>query len=314
MDKYQGTYHGDKPERGGKHKVKYEVCNFSPDDEGILYGYVQPAHGSHRINTDRLGADEDDQSIKKVTVVWTATRREGGRVIVGWYNNATVFRDYQKFKKVPRAQKQDKIDGYRIRGTEKNSKLLLINERTFKLPPTKTKGFMGQSPVWYADSSESKSFIKKVRKYIKEEGGWPAHRSEPKSRGMQDQERKVEIEKRAIKNCREYYEDRGYKVKSVEKDNLGWDLEATLERETLKIEVKGLSGSNFSVVLTPNEYKAFNKEEPNYRLVVVVDALGKQKRFICRYSSNQKGWLVEGDRKLKLCITPDNSASITCDV
>ncbi len=110
----------------------------------------------------------------------------------------------------------------------------------------------------------------------------------------QDQERKAQIEKAAIRKCCEHFEGLGYNVESVEKDNFGWDLEARSGKSTLRIEVKGLSGGIFSVELTPNEYQAFSQQSDAYRLAVILDALEESSLFICRYSREQKAWLVEG--------------------
>ena len=46
-----------------------------------------------------------------------------------------------------------------------------------------------------------------------------------------------------------YYEKLGYIVTSVERDNVGWDLTAVLGERELKLEVKGLSGSQVVVEL-----------------------------------------------------------------
>jgi len=68
----------------------------------------------------------------------------------------------------------------------------------------------------------------------------------------------------------------GYKVNSVELDNLGWDLEV-IRKQTiltiLRVEVKGKSGSNISVDLTPNEYKKMMLYKNSYRLAVVTNVL-----------------------------------------
>jgi hypothetical protein len=46
----------------------------------------------------------------------------------------------------------------------------------------------------------------------------------------------------------------GWKVDDVSDQNKGWDLEATKGGATLYLEVKGLSGSQILVELTPNEF------------------------------------------------------------
>ena len=98
MERYQGLYPGDEIIGGGSYiKIEghgHEVCNFA-EVNGTLYGYVQPP-GS-QIDIDRLGAQPNDDEISNITVVWTATRPTGGTAVIGWYKNATVFRNYQKF-------------------------------------------------------------------------------------------------------------------------------------------------------------------------------------------------------------------------
>lgn len=63
----------------------------------MVYGYVEPGG---RINLERLGAARlgvvyGADSVSDILIVWTAKRPQGGIYIVGWYKNATVYRDYQ---------------------------------------------------------------------------------------------------------------------------------------------------------------------------------------------------------------------------
>ena len=67
--------------------------------------------------------------------------------------------------------------------------------------------------------------------------------------------KKQQVEISAIETTIKYFEGLDYIIISKEKDNVGWDLEATNINETLFLEVKGLSGSISSIELTPNEYK-----------------------------------------------------------
>ena len=98
----------------------------------------------------------------------------------------------------------------------------------------------------------------------------------------------------------------------METDNLGWDLEAASGKTILRVEVKGLSGSAFSVELTPNEFKAFAEQADAYRLAVVTNALESPELFICRYSKEQKRWIVDGKANKSLQIDTRQSASIKC--
>jgi len=308
MERYQGIQ-GDQISGGfayiKENGIGLEVCNFSQDN-GILYGNVQ-IRGEH-INVNRIGADDDDDFIEGITIVWTANRPSGGTVIVGWYKNATVYWSRQQFKKVPAVQSVNGVDGYWIKAPFDEATLLPVDARTFEIPRQK-KGSMGRSAIWYADSPESVPLVKRVYALIENK-----HR--PKPRGgkhskTQDQEKKVAVETAAIRSCCAHYENLGYEVTSVEKDNVGWDLVATVGKVSLRIEVKGLSGTMFSIELTPNEYNAFTEEAIDYRLAVVVNALENPSLSICRYSTEQGAWIIEDEEGDELEIKVKQSASIT---
>jgi hypothetical protein len=261
------------------------------------------------INLDRLGAGSDDTSIGGVTVVWTATRPGGGSTIVGWYKDATIFRSYQIFKKIPLAQSQNSIDGFWMKAPAAMATILPVDSRIFEIPRQK-KGGMGRSNIWYADRPESAKLVDSVRAMIG--GGRPPIVKPSNHSRQQDQEKKARIESEAIRVCCAHFEGLGYTVESVEKDNVGWDLVARAGRSSLRIEVKGLSGSSFSIELTPNEYTAFSQRAGDYRLAVVVEALGRPKLFICRYSNEESTWLAESDGVFSLDIKIKESASIEC--
>lgn len=311
MEKYQGLRSGDRITGGGAYVNKegrgHEVCNFSSDQE-TLYGYVQTP--GEQINIDRMGAQSNADTIDGVTVVWTAGPPSGGTVIVGWYKDATVFRNYQKFSEVPAAQSQNGIDGYWISAPFSKATLLPVDSRVFEIPRG-VKGGIGQSNVWYADSTASANLVKKVRALIAA-GGKTASRKKRKHGNAQDQEKKARVEKAAIRACCTHYENIGYDVESVERDNVGWDLVAKSGRLSLRIEVKGLSGAEFSIELTPNEYNAFSQQAGDYRLAVVVDALKSPSLSICRYSTERAAWVIEGEDGRALEIRVKQSASITC--
>jgi len=310
MEKYRGQSSGDKITGGGTYVTQngmgHEVCNFSPDN-GILYGYVQ-APGK-QINLKRISTNGDDNYIDGTTIVWTATRPSGGTVIVGWYKNATVYRNLQQFKVAPAVQSENGVEGYWIKATFDNATLLSVDARTFEIP-RQVKGGMGQSLIWYADSPESAPLVDKVRALI--ENRLTPKPSLLKHSKTQDQEKKIAVEKAAIQRCCAHYENLGYEVVSVEKDNVGWDLIATAGRSSLRIEVKGLSGPMFSIGLTPNEYVAFTEQAIDYRLAVVINALEAPSLSICRYSNEQGAWIIEGKDGRALEIKLRQSATISC--
>lgn len=165
MKKYNGI-DGDSLERGGAYndsKTGHEVCNFT-NMKGYVYGYVR---SSGKINITNLGASKDNQYIEGVTVIWTAGPESGGTVIVGWYINATVYRDETYFESTSGLHKKNKIEFYRIKADFEDAYLLPVNERKFPIP-RRVKGGIGQSNVWYAKTLEARPLLRKVQKYIEE--------------------------------------------------------------------------------------------------------------------------------------------------
>ena len=247
MRRYQGLTRSDGIIRGGsyiaKNKFGHEVCNFLPD-KGRLFGYVQ---SRGRISIEKLGASPGADFVDGVTVVWTATRPEGGNVVIGWYQNARVYRSYARTPVKRSAWSKHGIEHHNILGRAEDSVLLDWDDRTLSVPTG--DGGRGQSLVWYAHSAKGRAFQKKVAHLISTGRAPRAKRS----RTPQDQDQKKRVEDAAMTYCRRYFEERAYVVKDVSAKNKGWDLEATAGRTTLKIEVKGRSGPQETIELTSNE-------------------------------------------------------------
>jgi superfamily II DNA or RNA helicase len=79
-----------------------------------------------------------------------------------------------------------------------------------------------------------------------------------------------EVEATAVRISRVYEEDRGARVETVERDNVGFDLLSTLGLERRCIEVKGRAGVG-SVELTWGEYAKATELGADYWLYVVLD-------------------------------------------
>ena len=112
-------------------------------------------------------------------------------------------------------------------------------------------------------------------------------------------EKRLKVEKIAIDIVKEYYENINYTVKSVEKENVGWDLEAIIDKTKLKLEVKGLSGKELQFELTPNEYEKSKKYIKDYRLCIVTNSLKTPVLKVFYYSYEDKKW-TDGKIKLKI--------------
>lgn len=167
MTRYDGI-DGDKIQRDGsynKNSIGHEVCNFS-NINGKVYGYVQP---TGQIKIEKLGAGKKDDYLNGVTVIWTAGPDSGGTAIVGWYKNATVFRELQKIKNPTKLQKSNGLDSYRIVAAASDATLLPFDKRSFMIPRA-VKGGIGQSNVWYANSPESEEIVSKVLRLVDADG------------------------------------------------------------------------------------------------------------------------------------------------
>jgi hypothetical protein len=292
MEQYKGLTKADRIVGGGTYVTEtgtgFEVCNFAPV-HGFHYAYVRPPRHGDAIKIDRLGAAREAGKVTGVTVIWTATKPGGGAVVVGWYLNATVFRRFQSFTAVPTPHRKNGIDGYWIRARATDAKLLPVDERTIEVPRG-ARGGMGNSNVWYADSQQGRSFVRRVLSRI---SGSPFGRHVNRVARAVDVDRKAKVERAAIVAVSKHYSGLGYDVSDVSRDNEGWDLVARSGRNELRIEVKGLSGSACRIELTPNEYRAFSALQPDYRLAIAISALDKLSLFICRYSAELRQWVVE---------------------
>ena len=159
---------------------------------------------------------------------------------------------------------------YQIDAPDDQATLLTADQRVHEVPTKKVKGNMGQSPVWYGNEL----FLKGLRQYIaqavtpskgKKALGKAPHQPDPEERKR--------IEMAAVRHAIHYYEsvEGGNRiVKSVECDNEGWDLNVTAGTETLRVEVKGLSGTAVSVELTPHEYEMMQSAAIRATYVVYV--------------------------------------------
>ncbi|MFI3046491.1 HNH endonuclease [Pseudomonas coronafaciens] len=168
MEYYNGI-DGDSIQRGGSYNndsIGHEVCNFT-NARGKVYGYVQP---TGRINIGKLGAKKGDEYVDGVTVIWTAGPDSGGTAVVGWYKNATVYRELQRISKPTKTHKNNEIEIYRISASASDVRLLPSCEREFMIPRA-VKGGIGQSNIWYADNQESAELVDKVLLLIEHGSG-----------------------------------------------------------------------------------------------------------------------------------------------
>lgn len=319
MRSYQGGGPHDKITGGGgyvaKHGVGGEICNFLAW-RGWCYGYVQPPTHSDYINLDRIGADPEKDALDDVIVVWTATRPEGGAVVVGWYRDATVYRESQEI--VDRTNphvKRYRMPWFYAKAKAKNCHLIDPDNRWYEIPRVRPgKSGMGQSNVWFAEGFHGERWFKRLLNAINKGIDPTPEETQKKKKGRQPGKRggntrqsdpilRLRIEQAAIDAARKYFEAQGFKVSSVENQRCGWDLTCLRlsgRRHELHVEVKGSSTGDIQAELTPNEYALFNKRRPNYRLVVVTSALRKEKVNCFSWDKDENAWIANTNARLEV--------------
>lgn len=150
MTFYAGSQPDDpRPIGGGAYNRKNiggEVYNFK-DIGGNLYGYYQAP--SNRTALERIDPNCEDGSLDQVLVLFFATLpKTGGQVLVGWYKDATVFRE--SVSPLKSIGKQRGGGRYNVSCTSDNGTLLPTWRREHFFKKTRSKkGRLGTSHVYY---------------------------------------------------------------------------------------------------------------------------------------------------------------------
>lgn len=130
------------------------------------------------------------------------------------------------------------------------------------------------------------------------------------ARRQPDPFRRQQVESAAIEVTTEYFKNNGDDVDSVERDNVGWDLEAVRGSVLLRLEVKGLSGPHVVVELTPNEYARMQEHSNSYRLCIVTSALAAPELIVFEHSEHAEAWIDQHGRQLEI----DERVAARCSV
>jgi hypothetical protein len=293
MVHYQGYTAKDKIVGGGSYRndKKHETFNFQ-NLKGKYYGYVQPSHDKIRLYKIDEKCSEEQTRLSDVLVVWLAKRPTvGGVYVVGWYKNATVYSEFQSSKCAER-----NYYTYNIVAKSSDGVLLPVDQR-FEAP----KGCFYRNVRF--DNPEDKvlsSFRNKVVRYIE---NYSADKKYVSKHAIQvNVEARKQVEEAAVDYVIKQYEAQGYKVKSRERENLGWDLDAWQGKIKLKLEVKGLAQSTISVHITQNEHSEMMADKDNYRLCVVINAVKAPQLIVFLWDESQKAWVSEDDTSIALTI------------
>lgn len=104
--------------------------------------------------------------------------------------------------------------------------------------------------------------------------------------GFGSYEQNLQTERAAIRAATIWLRRHNWTVRSVERENLGYDLEALRNGEVAHVEVKGVKGSGLAFPITQNEVRQAD-EDPAHWLCVVTDALHAKKRALNWWTGDQ---------------------------
>jgi hypothetical protein len=259
--------------------IPHEIKNFLPTKEAKLLGFVQVRNWGN-VNINRLGASLNDENIAGITVVWCAQHPLGrGIVVTGWYSNATVFREPQDDEPQGWALDDDRWS-HRIVARVADSQLVDATQRDFIVQPKGTpsnKRVFGMADLSYVEETHP-ALVGRIYSYI--DGQSRAARRGGYWGGAVDPEQNARIEKAAVDRVTSHYEQKGWVVRDVSTEDLGWDLECTRRGQTHCVEVKGLTASSPSPTsISRNERTQFERAvndadwAKQYRLAVVHEAI-----------------------------------------
>ena len=161
MKYYEGVNEEDKPKNGGSYVDENDYgneCYNFQDYNGKCYGFVM-LHGNMNLELHFKETKKHQDFLQDVLVVWVATNDTNETRIVGWYKNATIYREEQYVE----AFTNPEFDlCYRIEALAKDCYLLPEQQRTFPIQRAAQTGKgtgMGRANVWYADSSFAKTVL-----------------------------------------------------------------------------------------------------------------------------------------------------------
>lgn len=185
MKYYKGASDNDQPYNGGsfvdENGYSHEEYNFDSvrlnDGECYCLGFVETKSTAktkrNDLHLEKISGCENyknEDAVEDVLVIWCATTNLNETSIVGWYKNATVYREYQNAE-----FDNDYIQSYNVLAKKENCVLLPEGDRhkhIWNAPIARKNTFgFGQSMIWYASEEKAQKYIHKLSLQINDYTG-----------------------------------------------------------------------------------------------------------------------------------------------
>lgn len=264
----------------------HEAWNFLPQSDGTYYCYTPPQAGnSTPWNNDPHGWT--------VICLAKAPARKGIH-IVGWFKDAELAGKYLVRPEGFDPASSVPIDNYYYSIRSRSAWFVPPEYRTdpFSHPSVRQGKYSflaGPDVEITTNKQKVKSLIvERLRKLAKVAIHNPDTSTAPDRDndevdplgGFGTSEHRKQVETAAVEAAIQHLSKLGYSSISREKDNIGYDLEATHRKDgsLLHVEVKGTSGAELRFFMTTNEY--IYRESPEWRLAMIINTLTKPKVYL----------------------------------
>ena len=180
MQDYNGS-DTERPVGGGEYnsrEIGHEVNNFTKS-KGKYYGFVQSSSGTIAVDKHFTFVSTDGSYAEHILVIWVVDKKK----IVGWYKDATVFRDWTHLD--PDTASNRKYDDYNVMAED----VTLLPEQDRK----RMSYSFGRNNIWYGDDDSNEKTVAFIEEY---ENGRRAEIEEIDSSAITGAEREAIVKQR----------------------------------------------------------------------------------------------------------------------
>jgi hypothetical protein len=264
----------------------HERFNFLRYSDGRFYGYLPPIGHKER-------PPQPKEKEGWLLVFVSARNGNGPLTVVGWYEHAIFHEEYLE------RPEYSEPEGFELDVHGAKYSYCLSADTAYLIPTaSRTETVSGhnfkRTPVLYVrgngkDDDWRNELAEFAESLVADK---ISGESRPPRLSFPDPKQRKLVEKAAIAEAKKLL-SKQYRVVDRQKDNCGYDLLARHRKtgKELHVEVKGTSGADMHFYLTRNEFRYMPM--PQWRLIMVCDALGKAKATLLTAAEVRKAFSMD---------------------